>query len=47
MGIEFVFDAPAQKQALQTRLDRVMADALGASTFEKLMGRPAPGSEAG
>ncbi len=42
MGIEFVFDSPDQKASLQARLDRLMADALGASAFEKLMGRPSP-----
>jgi Tfp pilus assembly protein PilZ len=42
MGIEFVFDSPAQKTAIENRLDRLMVSALGPATFEKLMGKPAP-----
>ncbi len=42
MGIAFVYDSPQEKEAVELRLDGLMADALGAATFEKLMGRPAP-----
>jgi type IV pilus assembly protein PilZ len=45
MGIEFVFDSPEQKAALEDRLDRLMVEALGAAAFEKLMGKPAPSDE--
>lgn len=41
MGIAFVFDSPAEKEAVQTRLDSLMVGALGRDAFEKLMGRPA------
>ncbi|MFW2387752.1 MAG: TIGR02266 family protein [Polyangiales bacterium] len=41
MGIAFVFDSAAEKEALETRLDQVMIGALGRDAFEKLMGRPA------
>lgn len=46
MGIEFVFDSPEQKAAMEERLDRLMVRALGAAAFEKLMGKPAPAEEA-
>lgn len=42
MGIEFVFDTPEQKAAIEDRLDRLMVRALGPAAFEKLMGKPAP-----
>lgn len=42
MGIAFVYDAPDEKEAVEMRLDRLMAQALGPAAFEKLMGRPAP-----
>jgi type IV pilus assembly protein PilZ len=42
MGIEFVFDSPAEKAAFEDRLDRLMVRALGPDAFEKLMGRPPP-----
>jgi type IV pilus assembly protein PilZ len=42
MGIAFVYDSPGHKEAVETRLDRLMVDALGPIVFEKLMGRPAP-----
>ena len=42
MGIAFVYDSPAQKEALEGRLDRLMVKSLGRATFEKLMGKPAP-----
>ena len=42
MGIAFVYDSPEEKESVELRLDRVMARALGAAAFEKLMGRPAP-----
>jgi len=42
MGIEFVYGAPAQKEAIETRLDRLMVQSLGPAAFEKLMGKPAP-----
>jgi len=42
MGIAFVYDSPEEKQAVELRLDRLMAQALGAAAFAKLMGRPAP-----
>ncbi|MGB5368002.1 MAG: TIGR02266 family protein [Polyangiales bacterium] len=42
MGIAFVYDSPDEKEAVEMRLDRLMAQALGPTAFEKLMGRPAP-----
>jgi hypothetical protein len=42
MGIAFVYDSLAEKEAVEIRLDRLMAQALGPTAFEKLMGRPAP-----
>jgi type IV pilus assembly protein PilZ len=42
MGIEFVFDSPEHKAAVEGRLDRLMVSALGPAAFEKLMGKPAP-----
>lgn len=45
MGIEFGFDSDADKERLEARLDRLMADSLGPKAFEKLMGRPAPDAE--
>ncbi len=42
MGIAFVYDSPDKKEAVEMRLDRLMALALGPAAFEKLMGRPAP-----
>ncbi len=42
MGIAFVFDSLEEKEALEGRLDRLMAQALGPTAFVKLMGRPAP-----
>lgn len=42
MGIAFVYDSPDEKEAVEMRLDRLMAQALGPAAFEKLMGRPAP-----
>jgi type IV pilus assembly protein PilZ len=42
MGITFVYDSPDEKEAVEMRLDRLMAQALGPAAFEKLMGRPAP-----
>ena len=42
MGIAFVYDSPQEKEALESRLDRLMAQALGPTAFEKLMGRQAP-----
>ncbi len=42
MGIEFQFDSPDQKTAIEDRLDRLMVKALGPAAFEKLMGKPAP-----
>ena len=42
MGIAFVYDSPAQKEALGARLDRLMIKSLGPVAFEKLMGKPAP-----
>lgn len=42
MGIAFVYNSPDEKQAVETQLDRLMAQALGPTAFEKLMGRPAP-----
>lgn len=42
MGIAFVYDAPDEKEAVEMRLDQLMAKALGPAAFEKLMGRPAP-----
>jgi type IV pilus assembly protein PilZ len=42
MGIAFVYDSPTHKEAVETRLDRLMVEALGPIAFEKLMERPAP-----
>lgn len=42
MGIAFLYDSPAHREALEARLDRLMVDSLGASAFEQLMGKPAP-----
>jgi len=42
MGIAFVYDSPEEKASLESRLDRLMAQALGPAAFEKLMGRSAP-----
>jgi len=44
MGIEFVFDSPDHKAAIEGRLDALMIEALGPDAFEKLMGKPTPGS---
>jgi len=46
MGIAFVYDSPDEKDAVEMRLDRLMAQALGPEAFEKLMGRPAPSARA-
>jgi len=42
MGIAFTYDSPAQKEAIERRLDRLMVQSLGPAAFEKLMGKPAP-----
>jgi type IV pilus assembly protein PilZ len=42
MGIEFVFDSPEQKAAIEDRLDALMIETLGPDAFEKLMGKPTP-----
>ena len=42
MGIAFLYDSPAHREALEARLDRLMVQSLGASAFEQLMGKPAP-----
>lgn len=42
MGIAFVFDSPEHKAEFEGRLDQLMAESLGPSVFEKLMGKPAP-----
>jgi type IV pilus assembly protein PilZ len=39
MGIAFVYDSPAQKEAVEARLDRLMIESLGETAFEKLMGK--------
>ena len=46
MGIAFLYDSPDEKEAVEVRLDRLMAQALGPAAFEKLMGRPAPSAPA-
>ena len=46
MGIAFVYDSPDEKDAVEMRLDRLMAQALGPEAFEKLMGRPPPSARA-
>jgi len=46
MGIAFVYDSPDEEEAVEMRLDRLMAQALGPAAFEKLMGRPAPSARA-
>ena len=45
MGIAFVFDSGAEKDALEARLDRLMVQSLGPAAYEKLMGKPAPEPE--
>jgi type IV pilus assembly protein PilZ len=45
MGIAFVYDSPAQREAIVRRLDRLMAQSLGVLAFEQLMGKPAPVDE--
>lgn len=47
MGIAFVYDSPAHREALEARLDRLMVQSLGALAFEKLMGKPAPRESSG
>jgi type IV pilus assembly protein PilZ len=42
MGIAFVYEAPAHREALEARLDRLMVQSLGPAAFEQLMGKPAP-----
>ncbi|MFZ1866272.1 MAG: TIGR02266 family protein [Polyangiales bacterium] len=42
MGIAFVYDSPAQKEAIEARLDGLMIESLGEAAFEKLMRRGAP-----
>ena len=42
MGIEFEFESDEHRSQIEGRLDRLMADSLGAAAFEKLMGKPAP-----
>ena len=42
MGIEFVFESPEQKLAVENRLDRLLVSSLGPAAFEKLMGKRAP-----
>jgi len=42
MGIEFGFDSNEHKDAVERRLDQLMAKSLGPAAFEKLMGKPAP-----
>lgn len=44
MGIAFVYDSPEHEGALEARLDALMLESLGPEAFEKLMGRPAPGT---
>ena len=41
MGIAFVYDSPAHREALEARLDRLMVQSLGPAAFEQLMGKPA------
>ena len=46
MGIAFVYDTPAEKDAVEARLDALVVESLGPVAYEKLMGKPAPsGSE--
>ncbi len=47
MGIAFIYDSPDEKQAVEMRLDRLMAQVLGPAAFEQLMGRPAPSEPTG
>jgi len=42
MGIAFLYGSAAERYEVELRLDRLMVRALGAKTYEKLMGRPAP-----
>jgi type IV pilus assembly protein PilZ len=46
MGIAFAYDSPAHRESLETRLDQLMLQSLGASIFEQLMGKPAPAEPA-
>ena len=41
MGIAFVYDSLADKEAIEARLDGLMVQSLGEAAFEKLMRRPA------
>jgi len=47
MGIGFIYDSPAHREALEARLDGLMVQSLGALAFEKLMGKPAPSEPSG
>jgi len=47
MGIAFVYESEAQKNAVEDRLDRLMVKSLGPAAFEKLMGKPAPEDDPG
>ncbi len=42
MGIAFAYDSPGHREAIEARLERLMAQSLGPDAFEKLMGKPAP-----
>jgi len=42
MGVGFVYDSLAEKDAIEGRLDRLMVESLGPAAFEKLMGKAAP-----
>jgi len=42
MGVGFVYDSLAEKDAIEGRLDRLMVESLGPAVFEKLMGKAAP-----
>jgi type IV pilus assembly protein PilZ len=43
MGVGFVYDSLAEKDAIEGRLDRLMVESLGRAAFEKLMDKAAPG----
>lgn len=46
MGIEFMFESPAERALVEARLDGLMAASLGQTAFEKLMGKAAPPPQA-
>lgn len=39
MGIGFLFDSEADRQRIETEVEKLMVDSLGAVLFEKILGR--------